>query len=124
MDNRRKLQCNDTNTKEEACPCITDVQDTAAIGGKKKATFRWLSASAAEETLSSSVFAPRKEELTDSSHVLLLIQVSIFRSCRSMWQESTPSEVTRRGQGEYPKNQVKSDSCNFSLLAVSYEVHY
>lgn len=98
---------------EKACPCITDIQDTAVVGRKKKkATFRWFSLLQLE-TPSSSVFAPRKEEMTDSSHMLLLEWVSIFQSftfCHIYLcvAKSTPSEVTRRGQGngqgDYPKN--------------------
>lgn len=71
---------------EEACPCITDVQDTAVVGRKKKGNIQMVLSAPAEVTLSNAVFAPRKEELTDYSYMLLLKWVNIFQSFTSMWQ--------------------------------------
>lgn len=72
-------------------------------GEKKRQHSDGFVVSPAEVTLSSSVFAPRKEELTDSSHIIA--QMGEYFSVIYLYvAKSTPPEVTGRGQGEYAKN--------------------
>lgn len=101
VDSTRKLQW---NTMEEACPCITDVQDTAVVGRKKKRQHSdGLVCFSCRRDPFQFHICP-KERTADwlLSHVIARMG-QYFSVIYLYVAKPICSEVTRRGEGEYPK---------------------